>query len=153
MDYTRARTHSSSLEGEQGQVDEQSGESEVSRQEIWGWGFSVSSASSPSLACSISSSSTLQPLIQHISFLQVQLLMPVKLLFSCPPCVQGGVEHLRWVLLKDKLMHIKILLPFYLSKNLLESAAPNRKWLGALCDQKPGRTYIDKVRKQRKEAI
>ena len=65
-----------------------------------------------------------------------QVLVPTR------PALSGSA-HLRcpglpspflflYLLLKDKLMHIKIFLPVYLNRNLLESAAPNRKWLGVL---------------------
>ena len=80
--------------------------------------------------------------------------MPAKLLSHCPPCVQGGAEHPHWVLLKDKLMHIKRILPVYLNKNLLESAAPNRKWLGALSSQEPaGKDLCREGVKVKKEAV
>lgn len=72
----------------------------------------------------------------------------------CPPCVQGGVENLHWILLKDKLMHIKIFLPVYLNRNLLESAAPNRKWLGALSGQEPaGKDLCREAVEAKKEAV
>lgn len=78
--------------------------------------------------------------------------MPIKLLFRCPLCLQGGVEHLRWVLLKDKLMHIKkLFLPVYLNKNLLESAVPNCKWLGALSGQEPAGKDLSREGAEAKE--
>ena len=82
--------------------------------------------------------------------------MTIKLLLRCPPRVQGGVELLHRVLLKDKLMHIKKfkVSPVYLNKNLLESAAPNRKWLGALSGQEPaGKDLSRKGAEAKEEAV
>ena len=68
--------------------------------------------------------------------------------------MQGGVENRHWVLLKDKLMHIKNFLPVYLNKNLLESAAPNQKWLGALSGQEPaGKDLCREAAEAKKEAV
>lgn len=51
-------------------------------------------------------------------------------------------------------MHIKIFLPVYLNRNLLESAAPNRKWLGALSGQEPaGKDLCREAVEAKKEAV
>ena len=61
-------------------------------------------------------------------------------------------RHLRRALLKDKLVRIKKLFsPVYLNKNLLESAAPNRKWLGALSGQEPAGKDLSREGAEAKE--
>lgn len=56
------------------------------------------------------------------------------------------------LLLEDKLKHIQIL-RVYLSKNQLESAMPNQKYLGVLPSKELVERYIEKVQKQRKESV
>lgn len=158
-DYTRTRTPSSSLEGEQGQIGKWKSQSEVSRWEIWGG--AGGGGTSPLIVLPLSPSLTpsLPPLLLHP--LIKQCFFPIgtapyasKAPLHCPPCVQGGVENLHWILLKDKLMHIKIFLPVYLNRNLLESAAPNRKWLGALSGQEPaGKDLCREAVEAKKEAV
>ena len=79
----------------------------------------------------------LHPLIKQCFFPIGTAPYASKAPLHCPPCVQGGVENLHWILLKDKLMHIKIFFTsLFEQKSLgISSAKPemvrSSQWSGA----------------------